>query len=248
MDKKYWEKLAPVHQEEMFSVLHHDKKKIIKSYIEQYGGKTKMAVDMGCATGRWLPLLSRNFKKVMAVDISETFINMAKEKNARLTNIEYVAADAGSLHIPPADLVLCVNAVMTPSLATRDAFFKSISSSLKKNGKLILVVPSLESALYTESMLDWWHFTDNTEKPLSTGDTVRDKYHHLRSGIFDIDNVPTKHYLKEETRSLLPFYGLEVRGTHKIEYGWETEFEEPPVWMKKKPGPWDWLFIARKKA
>jgi len=246
MDKKYWEQLAEVHQEEMFNVYAHDRKKIISKCIKKLGGRSKTVTDLGCAYGRWLPVLSKNYKKVFAVDISESFIEMAKAGNKQYSNIEYIRADAGRLKPEPSDVILCINAVMTPDPKQRDDFFQSIAAGLKKNGHLILVVPSLESALFTEAMLDWWHYRDQSSKPQYQGEDIAVKYENLRSGIFELDKVPTKHYLKEEVRAFLPFYDLEVIETDKIEYGWETEFEAPPAWLKK-PTPWDWIFLAKKK-
>ncbi|MBI1344463.1 MAG: methyltransferase domain-containing protein [Terrimonas sp.] len=247
MDKNYWEKLAPVHQDEMFNVLKNDRKKIILKQIEQLGSKRKTVADMGCALGRWLPALSKNFRKVYAIDIAEKFITLAKENNSDLHNIEYIRADAGNIQPVPCDVVLCVNAVMTPVLAKRDAFFRTISDSLPRNGHLILVVPSLESALFSEAMLERWHFKDGTSKPIFTGDNAVDKFENLKSGIYDLDGVPTKHYLKEEIKALLPQYQLQVKEVEKIEYTWDTEFESPPSWLQS-PRPWDWMFVAKKKT
>jgi len=40
--------------------------------------------------------------------------------------------------------------------------------------------------------------------------------------------------------------GFDVTSCDKIEYDWETEFDDPPAWMRR-PGPWDWLFVARRR-
>ena len=38
---------------------------------------------------------------------------------------------------------------------------------------------------------------------------------------------------------------LDVVSIEKVKYPWNTEFENPPEWMKK-PYPWDWLAILKK--
>ena len=70
MKRSYWEKIAPTYGDEIFDVLHNDKKALIRSVIKKYASKNKTAIDIGCAIGKWLPVLSPAFKKVVAVDIS----------------------------------------------------------------------------------------------------------------------------------------------------------------------------------
>ena len=67
----------------------------------------------------------------------------------------------------------------------------------------------------------------------------------LLRGLVRIEKVPTKHYLREEATLLLGEAGFAVSSCDKVEYDWDTEFDDPPRWMKK-PGPWDWLFVARR--
>ena len=70
MKRSYWEKIAPSYSEEIFDVLHNDKKALICSVIKKYASKKKTVIDIGCAIGKWLPVLSPAFKNVIAVDIS----------------------------------------------------------------------------------------------------------------------------------------------------------------------------------
>jgi 2-polyprenyl-3-methyl-5-hydroxy-6-metoxy-1,4-benzoquinol methylase len=70
MDRKYWEKIAPDYNEEIFDVLHNDKKSVIRSVIKSVAAPSKTVIDIGCAVGKWLPVLAPAFKKVTAVDIS----------------------------------------------------------------------------------------------------------------------------------------------------------------------------------
>ena len=64
-------------------------------------------------------------------------------------------------------------------------------------------------------------------------------------GNAEIDNVPTKHYLKEELQLLLSNEGFIAEDFKKIEYEWNTEFLKPPKWLPE-PKPWDWMVVARK--
>ena len=72
------------------------------------------------------------------------------------------------------------------------------------------------------------------------------KWNNIRQGNADIDEVPHKHYLKEELQLLLANEGFIAEDIQKIEYNWDTEFIKPPKWLKE-PRPWDWMVVARKK-
>ena len=61
MKRSYWEKMAPAYNEEIFDVLQNDKKGLIISAINKYASKRKTVIDIGCAIGKWLPVLSPLF-------------------------------------------------------------------------------------------------------------------------------------------------------------------------------------------
>ena len=79
MDRKYWEKIAPEYNNEIFDVLNNDRKGIILSAIKKVAAKNKTVIDIGCAIGKWLPVLSPIFKKVFAIDISKENLEIAKK-------------------------------------------------------------------------------------------------------------------------------------------------------------------------
>ena len=79
MDRTYWEKIAPAYNEEIFDVLKNDSKKIIVSAVKKVSSKNKTVIDIGCAIGKWLPVLSPAFKKVLAIDISKENLDIAKK-------------------------------------------------------------------------------------------------------------------------------------------------------------------------
>jgi hypothetical protein len=67
----------------------------------------------------------------------------------------------------------------------------------------------------------------------------------MLQGNVDIDNVPTKHYLREELGLLLSREGFRMQECEKIEYRWDTEFIDAPEWLTE-PLPWDWMAVAKK--
>ena len=82
MQKLYWEKVSKNYDEEIFDVYANDRTGIIESGVIKYSSPKNTVCDIGCAVGKWLPLLSAHYKKVFAVDISEQNIEQAKENHS----------------------------------------------------------------------------------------------------------------------------------------------------------------------
>ncbi|WP_315815844.1 hypothetical protein [Paraflavitalea speifideaquila] len=85
MDKKYWDEMSPKYEEEIFDVLKNDKHGVIKSRIQEFASPKKTVADIGCAVGKWLPLLSSSFEKVYALDHSEKYTAYAQAKFEKKT-------------------------------------------------------------------------------------------------------------------------------------------------------------------
>ena len=159
MEKKYWEKIAPNYETEIFDVLQNDKSGKIVKAIHQFANKKKTVIDIGCAVGKWMPVLAPIFKSVKAIDISAKNLAIAEKKYPQFSNIDYERIDMSAKQIKPQkyDAAICINAILTESLKKRDLFFKHMSNFIKKGGDLILVVPSLESKLFSHIIAHKWN-------------------------------------------------------------------------------------------
>lgn len=253
MDKKYWDDIAEYYESEIFSVLHHDSEGLIVGLFEKYGKKVGTASDLGCGIGRFLPDLSSRCDKVLAVDFSQKLIDRAQEEYSHLDNVQFFTMDLSSpkASLPQVDFCVSVNALITPSLEERVRMFDFISNHILEKGHLVLVVPSLESAMFC----DFRHIEWNMRGGLKPSAAIKADYRTrkcikkpdkgLYEGIIWIDDIPTKHFLKEELIATLEARKMSIVEIYKIEYPWSTEFISPPRWMKR-PYPWDWLIMARK--
>ena len=246
MDRTYWEKIAPDYNEEIFDVLKNDSKKIIASAIKKLASKQKSVIDIGCAIGKWLPLLSPGFKKVYAVDISLENLTIAKKLYPNLDNVTYARADMSDprAKVVKCDVAICINAILTHSATKRRVFFNNLEKAVKKKGHLILVIPSLESSMLTSILRQRWNPDKDADDVVNKRKST-EQLKNLLQGNAEIDKVPTKHYLKEELELLLKLDGFETLAFNKIEYEWSTEFLKPPEWLKK-PLPWDWMVVAKR--
>jgi 2-polyprenyl-3-methyl-5-hydroxy-6-metoxy-1,4-benzoquinol methylase len=251
VDKSYWNRMGKIYRDEIFSVSESDKSKIIKRALKKFARPGGVAADFGCGIGGFVPMLSKHFKKVYAIDFSKSCLQKAESLYGDLSNVSFHCADLtkSKLSFPKVDFILCVNAVITSSLSKRLGILKNLSAHVKRGGYLFLVVPSLESAIYTNFRLIQWNLDDGMSPALavvSGFDKIKLSAAHLHQGIVEIDHVPTKHYLKEELTATLEDLNFEVVSFQKVEYGWDTEFDGPPKWMKS-PYPWDWLVVAKRK-
>jgi 2-polyprenyl-3-methyl-5-hydroxy-6-metoxy-1,4-benzoquinol methylase len=246
MDRNYWEKIAPGYDEEIFDVLQNDRKSLIRSSIESVADPSKTVIDAGCAIGKWLPVLSPIFKKVIAADISAQNLAIAKKKYD-FKNVEYLRTDFSSRQtkLPACDVAVCINAILTDSLKKREAFFANLSRCIKKGGHLVLVLPSLESWMFTHIIQQQFNIDKALFNEKLTGKQGLKKYRNALHGNLDIDSVPTKHYTREELELLLTKQGFTIEKIEKINYNWKTEFIKPPRWLKE-PEPWDWMALSAK--
>ena len=164
MEKNYWEKIAPSYETEIFDVLKNDASgKIVKTIIN-FAEPRKSVIDIGCAVGKWMPVLAPLFGKVQAIDISNNNLKIAAKKYPQYTNITYERVDmsATKVKVNKYDSAICINAILTSSLKKRNLFFKNMASYIKKGGDLVLVVPSLESMHIPRKVS---HYSAETEPP-----------------------------------------------------------------------------------
>ncbi len=151
-----------------------------------------------------------------------------------------------NLKVKKYDSAICINAILTSSLKKRNLFFKHMASFIKKSGDLVLVVPSLESKLFSHIIANKYNVDDAKKDKAPSGKRAISQIRFIKDGVTDIDDVPTKHFLKEELELLLNLAGFTVEKIEKINYKWSTEFHKPPSWLKS-PQPWDWMVKATKK-
>jgi len=250
MNERYWNAVAQDYDGEIFSALANDRSNIIASKISQFSSKTSIACDFGCGVGKFLPILAENFRYVYAIDISNVCLEQARDNCKELENIHYLKANLSrnTAKLKRVDFGLSVNVVIMPSETKRAAILETIAKHLYKGGHLVLVVPSLESALYADFRLIQWNLKvglTSAQAVSELGQAGEEANLAVRQGIVEIEGVPTKHYLEEELLAMFEGGPFEALSVEKVEYPWGTEFNQPPKWMKE-PYPWDWMVTLKK--
>ncbi|MBL7955015.1 MAG: methyltransferase domain-containing protein [Flavobacteriales bacterium] len=247
MNERDWDDVAETFEEDIFNVPANDTKGIIEGWVERLAGPSRCATDLGCGVGRTLPMLAERYAKVYAVDVSSQCLEVAERSASAYSNIRYVHADLSKDRngYPAADVVLCINTLLNAAIEVRGPLIERTVRSVKRGGHLLLVVPSLNSALLTAYRHLQWNLRIGMDPKEAQREAALNSK-GLEHGTVYIDNVPTKHYLKEELEALLDAHGFDVLAIEKLEYPWSTEFDSPPRWMKA-PYPWDWFVAAQRR-
>jgi SAM-dependent methyltransferase len=238
MIQGHWDKIAPCYDSEIFDVFANDTNGRLLSHISQFASKESIAGDFGCGVGKFLPTLSKKFRRVHAMDISGVCLKVAQLRCRDLDNIEYLRVDLAddSAKLKRVDFAMSVNVAIMTCRRTLAGILKKISKSLRPGGHFVLVVPSLESMLFAKFRLIQWNLktgmTHDQAVSASIEETQSSLDLPLEHGMVDINGVATKHYLKEELIVLLKDLRFDIASIEKVEYNWSTEFDQPPRWMK----------------
>jgi SAM-dependent methyltransferase len=250
MEPSDWTEAATAYQRDVLSVFDRDRQGQVRALIQRHSSQRKSCLDLGCGPGKFLPLLGQHFQSVHGCDYSEDMLATAR-KETELPNLTLERCDLRrrAPKCAPADFVICVNTLLHPQLSARERMWPNVAASVKRGGHLVLVVPSLESALFSRHRLAEWNLRSGipAKEALrrSFGNDDPNSAQIARGGVLDAGGTLTKHYLQEEIESTGSRFGLSLESCQKIEYPWTTEFHRPPRWMKA-PFPWDWLAVLRK--
>lgn len=253
MDARYWERVGKGYEDEIFSSSLADRRGVIRARLDELADDRAVAIDFGCGIGHYLPLLAKRFRRVHGVDFADALLDQARARCRGLGNVSLHRANLASgrarIQAPMARVAVCANVLIAADADARRGILRTIDRHLAPGGRLLLLVPSLESALFANQRLVEWNrrlgFGEAEAQASGIPATSRSA-RELTAGLVRIEGVPTKHYLREEVEVLLADAGFVTQSCDRVEYPWDTEFEDPPAWMQA-PGPWDWLFIGRKK-
>jgi hypothetical protein len=137
---------------------------------------------------------------------------------------------------------------MLPEIARNELMLLNIHRALNPDGHAVIVVPALDSILFSAWRLIDWYRKEGVSADKIPDDELsyfKGKKRNLLQGIMHIDGVRTKHYSYSELAVLLKRAGLQQIAIERLEYNWSTEFDSPPAWMGE-PYPWDWLIECRR--
>lgn len=79
-----------------------DPEEAFEDKLVECSGKDKIALDLGCADGRFTLSMSRHFKKIVAIDISKGMLSVAKksQKEKEIKNVSFEEQNADRTTYP----------------------------------------------------------------------------------------------------------------------------------------------------
>jgi len=247
MDKRYWNDAANRYDHDILDSLHTDRRGIIKRRLRSLADDNHIAADFGCGVGKYLPTLARSFKHVYAIDHARKLLDVAERQCASHDNITFIESDLArrSITMRRAHVALCMNVLIMPDAKRRAAILANVHRHMVRGGRLLLLVASMESALWANCRLLEWNRRAGVSRAAARREGIAPT-HDALEGVIDREGVPHKHYLREELITELQHAGFTPQRIDRVEYPWDTEFNDPPQWMGE-PYPWDWLVTAWKK-
>jgi ubiquinone/menaquinone biosynthesis C-methylase UbiE len=253
-----WDKIAPDYFEHVESPFSKGVKNPLYKAIKQVPDrKRKTVLEVGCGTGTMLRFLSRNFKHVVALDISKKMIEVAQEKNKACHNIEYIVSDAALLSKirKKFDVVVAVNSILMPNIPKVNKVLRSIKRKLKRGGVFISIIPSFDSFIYQVLVMYDREFEKRKSRKKArriTNLRMSNNRHDFCYGFLynDCAKDRQKHFFGFEIE-----YRLRKAGFGKIEmsqvfYPWKQVIgiDDPSYYEKNNhvyKRLWDWVVIAR---
>ena len=255
---KYWDEAARV-WDEVQDTFATDKSGVIKKLLGDHCSVNDAVIDFGCGGGRYLAFLSPRTRTILGLDISQALLDIAQEeivRPRRLKNITLRQADIGAngslerLQLPPCDLAICTNVLISPEPKTRSNMLDLIANSLRPGGRLFVVVPSVSSALNIREAHGRWIKERRRRKMPRSGDEPPEATCAADEarGVFRRAGVRTQHYRLSDIQRALADHGFgEILRAERVEYSWDTEFGTPTRFLdqdKSVPRPHDWCIVA----
>ena len=248
MDEKHWDGLAATFDRDVFNPVTNDLHGTFLKTLRRYARRGGTAADFGCGNGRQLPLIARRFRMIAAMDHSGRCVAEAARRCRRFRHVTFRQHDLTKpvRFIAPVDTGICINVAIMPDYDMRMRLLRNVTNRIRRGGRLFLVVPSMESTLYSAHRLILWNLTDHDsyrEASAAAQPETGFTNASVRDGVVTVGEVRTKHYLREELELLLPRLGHRILEIAKMEYPWKSEFMHPPRSMRA-PYPWDWLVVS----
>ncbi|MFH0869780.1 MAG: class I SAM-dependent methyltransferase [archaeon] len=250
-----WDKIAPEYYKHIDSPFSKGVKNSIFRMIRKVADpENGVVLEVGCGTGALVPFLSRNFKRVIAVDISKKMVEIAQEKNSTLENVEFKVMDM--LNITRLqekfDVIVAVNSIIMPNIVKVNKVLKKIYRVLKRGGTFIGIFPSFDATVYHALITYDKEFEKRHSRKKAkraTNRLISQKQQDFCYGFF-CSGGKQKHFYGFELIYRLRLAGFKKIRLGKVEYPWESvEFDpNPKRFLDEKVYDriWDWIVHVEK--
>ncbi|GBE19522.1 demethylmenaquinone methyltransferase [archaeon BMS3Abin17] len=250
MKVREWEKVSDDYYTEILSPIKNSQENPLMKDLDVLGGKNKKIIDLGCGLGEIEKDLSKQFGEVVGIDFSKKMVESAKKRNKSLNNVEFYVKDMTNLQSfdNKFDVAIAINSILSGNLNEINKIFKEIHKILRKDGKFIAILPSMEVFIYQSLII-----ADKESKKNKNQEKIRRKIrelimkqeHDFLLGITNFEGKQ-KHYYQFEILWRLKKAGFKSIRIKRVFYSWE-EFEEAGQgYFPGEDPPWDWYVICEK--
>jgi ubiquinone/menaquinone biosynthesis C-methylase UbiE len=212
------------------------------------GGKT--VADLGCGTGPLLPSLAERFGRVIALDFAPGMLEQARKRLGpqqarRVRFLERPMDDLDDL-AEQIDVAVSVNSLVMPDERLIDRTLRAIRRSLRAGGRVMGIVPSIDSIQYHSMLL----LDQALEQGLTPAEARRftayhaeHRYYDFAFGGFRFEGLRQKFWFPFEVEYRLSKAGFRDLSLEKVLYPWHDLFGGD-FDLKAHPPSWDWFFQA----
>lgn len=233
MSRQEWDRLAKTFEADVCDITTTSGDRLAELVRAARPSRRRTLVDAGCGIGSFTKRFGKRYGQAVAFDFAPRMVRRAKKRCAALSHVEWSTLgleDAAAKFGPIGDLTVCLNVVTSTDARLRERQWASLAGLTKPGGHVLVVVPSVESALYVMQ-----HAGESNEIHRSQPE----------QSLFVRGDDPQKHYTRGELRKTLWCHGLRAVSLRRILYPWTEEgLDELPA---AKP-PWDWVYLARKST
>lgn len=231
MSRRNWNRLAATFEAAVCDVTRSSGTQLAQLVRRTQPSRSKTLIDAGCGIGSFTRRFGRRFGRVLAFDFAAKMVARAKMSCAAVSDVSWSTMgleDAAAKLGPAGDLVACLNVITSTDAALRRKQWTSLTGLARPGGYVLVVVPSLESALRVAKYAD-------AENQIHDSD--------FASGIVFRGEYPQKHYGREELRATIAADGLRIASLKRIHYPWSDDGVDEP----SRPLPWSWVCLARRR-
>jgi trans-aconitate methyltransferase len=248
LNETFWKALEDYDTEILGVFRDSQAAKPVTDYLQEYG-RGSIVADLGCGPGQAFPYLTIS-RSIFAVDSSSDLLTQASQvaDKQRLEQISFLEADLSTYQLPEqVDLSLMSASFFPNSFHHALRILGNIQCNTKPGGKLLAIIPSMESLLY------WFHliYRHNIEQGETEEDVYmesRDTYSRIMTyGYFHnptgkAQGQVVKYWIEEELRDLLAGMRFKDISIEKHVFPWATYFPDRPH-MKGHVPTWLWRVI-----
>jgi SAM-dependent methyltransferase len=244
-----WSRAAPIYEAEFIDPHRPDVASPLPGVLRRLADPNEgLAADLGCGTGPLLPLLSRLFYRVHAVDFASGMLERARQRARGLDNITFHQTPLTDLTAlgGPVDVAVAVNSLVMPRLPDIDASLRQVAAILRPGGTLVGIVPAMDSVHYLTMLL--------VDRALAAGKPLeaaqRSAAHFNEHACYDFAfgqyrwrGLEQHFWQPFEVRYRLRRAGFRNIRLGRVRLAWEQFACQAD--LKEYPPPWDWFFRAR---